>query len=166
MRKLWFALLLSCSSTPAQEAPPPPAAPPPPPPPVVQKVVEPPVAKKTPTIRQLHGEKFVDEYFWLRQRDSADVAEYLKAEAAYTADMMKPFAALQDVLYQKIISHIAQDDDTVPAKDGDFVYWSRVEKGKNYSTHLRKKIGTEQEQVILDVNALAQGKAFMGIGEF
>jgi oligopeptidase B len=161
LRKLWIALaLLSCSSQPVEPAPPP-AAPPPP----QEKALAPPLAKKSPITRELHGDAFVDEYFWLREKGTPDVTAYLTAEADYAAAVMRPFAALEEALYQKIVSHIAEDDETVPAKDGAYVYWTRVEKGKSYTTYLRKKIGTEQEEVILDVNAMAEGKPYLGIGE-
>jgi oligopeptidase B len=160
----WLALvLLACASPQTETAPPPSAAPPPP---AVAPPPSPPVAKKEPTSRALHGDTFVDDYFWLKEKGTPDVMSYLKSEADYADAMMKPLSDLQGQLYQKIVSHIAEDDETVPAKKGAWLYWSRVQKGKSYPVHLRKKVEGGEEQVLLDVNALAEGKAFLRIGSF
>jgi len=126
----------------------------------------PPVAKKLPIIRTLHGESFVDDYFWLREKDSAPVLEHLRAEAAYAEAMMAPLAPLRDALFGEIVSHIAEDDESVPVKDGAWLYWRRTVKGQGYPVQLRKPVRGGPEQVVLDINKLAEGKAFLGIGDF
>jgi len=131
----------------------------------VEPAAKPPFAKKVAHTRTLHGETFVDDYFWLREKDHPEVLTHLAAEEAYANAVMRPFEALQQTLFDEIVSHIAEDDESVPAKNGDHVYWRKLEKGKNYSTWLRKAVAGGDPAVVLDVNALAEGKEFMGIGE-
>src|SRR5687768_2777437 len=83
------ALLAACSTTPppAPEvaAPAPVVAAPAPAP-----ALTPPVARRVPHSIQFHGETLQDDYFWLRERENPEVRAYLEAEAAYTAQVMKP----------------------------------------------------------------------------
>lgn len=127
-----------------------------------------PQAKKEPTTRTLHGEAFVDDYFWMRNKDRPDVVEHLKAEAAYAEAVLAPLKPSERRLYDEIISHINEDDESVPAKEGAWLYWRRLTKGAQYPVHLRKSAtvaaADAKEEVLLDVNALAAGKQYMGVG--
>ena len=51
---------------------------------------EPPVAKRVPKFDEIHGERRVDDYYWLRDKADPDVRTYLEAENAYTTAVMKP----------------------------------------------------------------------------
>ncbi len=157
------SLLGACSSTPKAPEPTPPE-----PPAEKTDVLVPPVANKIPVTRTLHGDTFVDDYFWMREKDSAPVLEHLRAEADYAEKIMAPLAPLRDVLFAEIVSHIAEDDESVPVKDGAWLYWRRVAKGKGYPVFLRKPVDPKKGDatVLLDVNQLAEGKAFLGIGDF
>jgi oligopeptidase B len=127
--------------------------------------VRPPVAAKQPHHTQLHGETLEDDYFWLRNKGTPEVEQYLNAELAYAKGFMKPTAALQQRLYDEMLSRVQQTDTTAPSLERGYFYYSRTEEGKQYPIHCRKK-GTLQaaEEVILDVNALAEGKRFMQLG--
>src|SRR5262245_45743225 len=69
---------------------------------------QPPVARKVPHVTQIHGYTLKDDYFWLREKQNPEVLKYLEAENAYTDDVMKPTAELQDALYKEMLSHIKQ----------------------------------------------------------
>jgi oligopeptidase B len=126
-----------------------------------------PVAEKKHTERQINGGMLVDDYSWLRERTNPRVREYLEAENTYaeavTADE-KPFA---EALYRETLSHIKQADTTVPYRQHGYWYYSRTEEGKQYPIRCRKKGSlTAPEEVLLDVNELAKGEKFMGLGSF
>jgi oligopeptidase B len=126
----------------------------------------PPVAKKDPKKLQLHGDTLVDDYHWMRNKGTPEVEAYLKAELAYAEAFMKPTAALQQKLYDEMLSRIQQTDTNVPYRQRGYFYYSRTEEGKQYPIHARKKGALEApEEVILDVNQLAAGKPFMSVGE-
>src|SRR5438477_7015350 len=94
--------------------------------------IKPPVAKQVPKITELHGDKLVDNYFWLRQKKDPEVIKYLEAENAYTAAVMKPTEPLQEKLYKEFLSRIKQTDLSVPVRLGVYWYYSRTEEGKQY----------------------------------
>jgi len=127
----------------------------------------PPVAKKEPTITEINGRKLVDNYYWLRDKKNPDVKAYLQAENVYTDAVMKPTEPLQKKLYEEMLSRIKETDVEVPYKEGAYFYYSRMEAGKQYAIHCRKKGSMDAaEEVLLDVNELAKGQAFMSLGAF
>jgi oligopeptidase B len=126
----------------------------------------PPVARKVPHVRELHGDRFVDDYFWLREKGTSDVERYLRAEDAFAEEGLSSLAGLRQQLFEEIVSHIAEDDESAPLKDGDYLYWRRFSKGKSYPSFLRKKAAKDApEEVVLDQNVLAEGKEFLGLGD-
>ena len=125
---------------------------------------KPPVAKKVAKVTEIHGDKLVDYYWWLRQKKDPAVAEHLQAENAYTDAVMKPTLPLQEKLYKEFLSRIDETDTSAPVKDGQWWYYTRHEKGKQYPIHCRKRGSIEAaEEIILDVNALAKGHKFFKV---
>ncbi|HXG58364.1 MAG TPA: S9 family peptidase [Thermoanaerobaculia bacterium] len=122
-----------------------------------------PVAKRVPKKTTMHGETLVDDYAWIRDRKNPETIAYLEAENAYADAVMKPTAAWQKELYEELLSHIKETDVNVPFREGDWFYYSRTEKGKQYPIYARKKSLESGEIVILDVNELAKGKKFMSV---
>ncbi|HYC60422.1 MAG TPA: S9 family peptidase [Thermoanaerobaculia bacterium] len=128
---------------------------------------KPPVAKPVPKTLTIHGEERIDEYGWLRDKKSADTIAYLEAENAYADAVMKPTEELQKKLYDEMLGRIRQTDIQVPYRKGAYFYYTRTVEGKQYPIHARKKGNLEaDEEILLDVNALAEGKKFMSIGTF
>src|SRR5215216_3406527 len=92
--------------------------------PIISKVVaqsnggagapQPPMAEKKPKTTNIHGTTIVDDYFWLREKANPAVLAHLQAEDAYAATMMKPTAALQEKLYNEMVSHMKETDTEVP----------------------------------------------------
>jgi len=125
----------------------------------------PPVAKKIPKEIVIHGDKRVDDYFWLREKTNAAVTTYLESENAYADAVTKPLQGFQNHLYQEMLGHLKETDSSAPVRRGEFLYYTRTEEGKNYRIQCRKR-GTvaAAEEIILDENALAEGHKFFNIG--
>lgn len=122
---------------------------------------KPPVAKKIPKNLEKHGHVRVDNYYWLNERENPEVIDYLKAENKYYDEYMKPTEALQEKLFQEMKGRIKQTDLSVPYFENGYWYYTRFEEGKEYPIHCRKKGKMEAtEEVMLDVNKLAEGKSF------
>ena len=130
-------------------------------------MLEPPVTEKKPKVTEINGDKLVDNYFWLREKTNPAVMAHLEAENAYTDSVMKPTAALQEKLYNEILSHIKQTDNTVPYRWGDYFYYTRTVEGQQYPIFCRKQGNLNApEQVLLDLNEMAKGQKFMSVGSF
>jgi oligopeptidase B len=142
--------------------------------PALQPPLQPPVARRDPTTTTLHGVTLHDDFRWMRDKSSPELLAYLQAENAYTAALMAPTAELQTTLYNEMLSHIQETDESVPYRLGDWFYSTRTIEGSQYAIHCRRAATnpdlnsafdpTQPEQVILDVNQLAQGKPFMDVG--
>jgi oligopeptidase B len=127
----------------------------------------PPVAPKIPRALTRHGETFVDDYFWLRQRDDPEVTAYLAAENAYAERIVAGTGDLQDRLYREMLGRIKEADLSVPYRKGKYFYYARTEEGKQYPI-LARKLGalTSAEEVILDLNDLARDHAYFAVDAF
>ena len=91
--------------------------------------ISPPVAKREPKAEVLHGEKRVDDYFWLRNKGAPDVVTYLNAENAYTDAFMKPTQTFQEHLYEEMLARIQETDVTAPYPDGNWLYFLSTAEG-------------------------------------
>ncbi len=130
----------------------------------------PPVAREELTHVQLHGTALEDRYGWMRNKTSPEVLSHLEAENAHTASMLEPTVGLQKQLYTEMLSHIKETDESVPYPYRGWMYYTRTVEGSQYAIHCRRAAAGEgsgevaPEQVMLDVNELAVGQAFMSVG--
>lgn len=123
------------------------------------------MAKREPHQLKIHGKTLVDDYFWLRNKNSEDVVTYLNAENAYAEEMMADTKSFQEQLFQEMKSRIKETDQSAPMKHGDYFYYYRTEEGKDYRIHCRKHMTMNAlEEIILDENDVAKGKKYMSIG--
>ena len=137
-----------------------------------------PVAAKKDSVLSIHNDERTDPYFWMRLTDeqkNADnpddqtqmVRDYLNAENDYTRFRLKHTEKLQDDLFKEITGRIKQTDETVPFFKNGYWYYRRYEEGKEYPIHCRKKGSLEdREEVLLDVNELAEGHTYYELGDF
>src|SRR5882757_3560156 len=130
-------------------------------------VFTPPVARREPLEHVLHGDRRVDHYAWLRQKDSPEVIGYLEAENAYTDAVLKPTESFQEKLYKEMLGRILQTDFSVPYKLRGYFYFTRTEEGKQYAIHCRRRDAPgAAEELLLDLNAFAEGHSFLGLDSF
>lgn len=141
----------------------------------------PPVASRVPKTRVFHGDTFVDNYEWLRDKESPDTRAYLEAENAYTQQMTAHLAALRESIFGEIKARTLETDLSVPARTGAHWYYSRTQEGKQYPVMCRVPVsdeddwtpptlhpgeGADGEHVLLDCNDLAAGHDFFALGAF
>ena len=141
----------------------------------MKTLLAPPVAQRKPHPTTHHGVTLSDDYFWLREKDAAETVAHLEAENLYTTSVLEPTIKLQEQLYREMLSHIKETDTSLPYRDGSWFYYSHTIEGKQYPIHCRKAARPEgngtflydesaPEQVLLDVNVLAEGQPFMSLG--
>ncbi|MFT3979330.1 MAG: S9 family peptidase [Ferruginibacter sp.] len=129
-----------------------------------------PVAEQKPKELTAHGDIRQDPYYWMNDYfkkgpDSTKVVQYLEAENKYYDTMMAGTKALQEKLYNEMKGRIKEDDESVPYFKSGYYYYSRVVKGKDYYVLCRKKGSMNApEEVMLDVNAMAEGHNYFSLG--
>ncbi len=108
----------------------------------------------------------------MRDKASPEVIAYLEAENAYTEAFMAPTKPLQDQLYKEMLSHIKETDVSVPYRNGAWFNYTRTVEGLQYPIYCRRTASATgsydeslPEHILLDVNQLAEGEAFMSLGD-
>lgn len=142
--------------------------------------IKPPIAKQEVFVREFHGRSFVDEYEWMRNKESQDTLDYLNAENTYTEAKTAHLKQLTENVFEEIKSRVKQTDMSVPSRAGDYWYYGRSEEGKEYGYSCRIPVAEGQdpweppvipeegkpegEQILLDNNALAEGHEYFALG--
>ena len=129
-----------------------------------------PRAPVSPTRHEAHGAVRIDDYHWLRERGDPAVVAHLEAENAYARAVMAPTEVLQETLFAEIKGRIRQTDVSAPYREGGYLYYTRWADGREYPVHCRRPAEAPGpvdaagpaagEHVLLDVNALAEGREF------
>jgi oligopeptidase B len=127
--------------------------------------VKPPLAKKVPKELSIHGDTRIDNYYWMNDRENPEVIAHLEAENAYKEAVMAHTEPLQDKLFEEIKSKIKPQDESVPYKKNGYYYYTRTVPEKEYYLVCRKKENPEAaEEVLLDVNHMAEGYEYFAVG--
>lgn len=124
-----------------------------------------PKAKKIEKLLEIHNDKRIDPYFWMNERENPEVLQYLEDENAYSDFVMKETEDLQNELYEEMKSRYKKDDESLPYFFNGYWYIVRYEDGKEYPIFSRKfKTLENDEEILLDVNQLAEGESFFETG--
>ncbi|QIM20659.1 S9 family peptidase [Phycicoccus sp. HDW14] len=136
----------------------------------------PPTAPRRPHVREQHGERVEDPYWWMRDLEDPELLAHLEAENAYSEARTEHLAALRTTLFGEIKARVKEDDLSVPVASGPWWYLSRTAEGKQYASHVRvpRAVGDPRpdpeaaaapgEQVVLDGNVEAGDSEFFSLG--
>lgn len=144
----------------------------------------PPVAARRPLTREHHGHRRTDDYEWLREKESPEVVAYLEAENAWTQAQTAHLADLRQTIFEEIKARTRETDLSVPTRNRGYWYYGRSFEGKEYGASCRVPVldpddwtppvpaedtapdqpALPGEQVLLDLNALAEGHEFFSLG--
>lgn len=131
-----------------------------------------PVAEKKQHLREIHGDKVNDPYYWMidyfkKGKDSTLVVDYLKSENSYWEGMMKDTEPFRENLFKEMKARIKEKDESVPVFRKGYYYYTRTETGKQYFKYCRKKGNLNApEEILLDVDQLAEGHAYYSASGF
>ena len=146
--------------------------------------VVPPVAERRTVTTEIHGETRTDDYEWLREKDSPEVTAYLEAENTYTQARTAHLAGLRQQIFDEIKARTRETDLSVPTRNRGHWYYGRSFEGKEYGASCRVPVrgpgrldppqpaedsapdqpALEGEQLLLDLDALAEGHEFFSLG--
>lgn len=134
----------SCPTTQGSEAPTPPMA-----------------ERRAYEVDSPNGKRF-DPYYWLRDdtRQDKTMLAYLEAENRYKDAILAPQRALEKTLYQEMVDRIEKNDESVPVREGDYDYFRRISEGQEFAVELRRKVGSDKEEVVIDPNERAKDKEY------
>src|SRR5438552_2719064 len=126
----------------------------------------PPIAKRVPRERSFHGDRVIDDWYWLLDRDDPDTISYLEAENAFTEASTAHLAPLRERLFDEIKRRVLETDLSVPVKHGPWWYLTRTEEGRQYPLICRRPEQDDErdEQLLLDGNELAGDLPYFAFG--
>ena len=127
--------------------------------------MKPPQARKDHKEENHFGINLVDDYHYMRDKESEEVLSYLKAENAYTEEWMRHTLPMQDKLFNEMKKRLNETDETYPYRWGEYYYYTRTEEGKNYPIYCRKSSPDAEEEIILNVNQLSEGHEYCDVGD-
>jgi oligopeptidase B len=127
--------------------------------------LQPPVAKIVPKTLEKHGDKRIDNYYWLNERENPEVIDYLNKENEYYQKSTAHTKQLQDELFLEMKGRIKEDDSSVPYFYNGYYYITRYETGKDYPIYARKKGSLDaKEEILFDCNEMAKGHSYFNLG--
>jgi oligopeptidase B len=137
-----------------------------------------PQLKKKPEVKKCHNTTWEDNYSWIHQdnilevlKDSKklnpEVRKYLKEENSYADFHLSDTKDIQKILFDEIKGRIKLDDESIPFKDFNYEYWTKTTTIGNYSSKLRKKIGTNNIEEIWngDEEKAKLNVEYFGVGD-
>ncbi len=136
----------------------------------------PPLAAKRTHEWALHGDRREDPYAWLKdpnwqdvmqhpEKLDPDIRSYLEAENTYTEGALSDTLELQETLFAEMKARIKEDDTSVPFRDGPYSYFHRYREGGQHPLFCRYAGDTkDQDEVLIDGDALAEGLAYFQLG--
>lgn len=143
--------------------------------------VPPPIAEIRPRVRSHHGDDFVDDYEWMRDKEDPATLAYLEAENAHTDAATEHLEPLRQQIFDEIKARTLETDLSVPVRRGAWWYYARTVEGQQYAIRCRCPIGDVDdwdppvltseveiagEEILLDSNVEAEGHEFFSLGAF
>ncbi|GAB4575801.1 MAG: S9 family peptidase [Rhodothalassiaceae bacterium] len=131
----------------------------------------PPIAKRRPERREVHGVLLMDDYGWLRDPGYPDVKDpeilaHLEAENRHYEAFFAPHRPLVARLFEEMKARIREDEESVPVRDGVYLYRWRFDKEGEYRRWYRRRPQEKDWTLVLDEPALAHGSDYFRLGAF
>jgi oligopeptidase B len=121
-------------------------------------------APKKETILKNHSITRSDDYFWMNQRDSKEVLDYIGQENKHSEDYFKKTENIQNILLQEFENRIDPNDQSAPFFMNKRQFVSKNQEGKDYE--IIYLIDNKKEIIFFDENERANKKSYYGLGDW
>ncbi|TFE02413.1 S9 family peptidase [Jeotgalibacillus salarius] len=128
-----------------------------------------PIAKRVPFTHDIHNDIREDHYYWMKDKTNPEVVSYLEEENKYFSEVMKPLEQKTNEIFEGMVARVPESEEKVPVQNGQYFYYSREQKDKQYPIYARKRVESrelldqEEEEVILDLNLLAGDDDYLSV---
>jgi oligopeptidase B len=146
---------------PASDAPPP---------------LSPPVAPRRETVHELHGDRRVDAYDWLRDTGDPETLAYLASERAFYDASTASLRDDAEALFAAMTARVAPAESSVAHRRHRYAYLTRTREGSEYEQRCRvalpantgadwrSLVDLDAAEVMLDPADLTGGSSFLDLG--
>lgn len=125
-----------------------------------------PQAKEMLTVTEMYGDRREDPYVWLQELDNPEVMRYIDAENEYFDAVLKEDDGLTEEIFADIKKRISELQISSPIEVGEYLYYTKIEKDESYVKYFRRKVSGGAEELVLDLNKLAENQNFCSILSF
>jgi oligopeptidase B len=136
----------------------------------------PPRAARRPLLQRRHDLETRDDYAWIRADNWREALEnpdklphpiraLLEAENDYADKVLGDVQQRAEMLLEELTGRIDETDCDPPARDGAFLYYRRYREEGQHELVCRRPADGGPEQVLLDGDREAEGKAFFSLDE-
>jgi oligopeptidase B len=143
----------------------------------VGNMPRPPAAEIRTSIRTVNGIALIDPYGWLKadnwrevlddpQKLPQDIRRHIEAENAYADAYLEPLRPLMARLKNEIEGRVQKDDSSPFMRNGPFEYATAYLAGAEHYRVLRREIGKERQEVVLDFEFLGKDQDYFDPGGF
>ena len=123
---------------------------------------------------KIHNEELIDNYSWIKQKDwkevilnpnklNAQVKKYLDEENLFKENQLKDINDIEKKLFEELKSKIKNEDNSVPKKDGDYLYGYKYNKNSEYPIYYRKNTTNNSEEIILDCEKKSKTHTYFNV---
>ena len=123
---------------------------------------------------KIHNEELIDNYSWIKQKDwkevilnpnklNSQVKKYLDEENLFKENQLKDIKDIEKKLFEELKSKIKNEDNSVPKKDGDYLYGYKYNKNSEYPIYYRKNIIKNSEEIILDCEKKSKTHTYFNV---
>jgi oligopeptidase B len=136
----------------------------------------PPRAARRPLLQRRHDLETRDDYAWIRADNWREALEnpdklphpiraLLEAENDYADKVLEDVQQRAEMLLEELTGRIDETDCDPPARDGAFLYYRRYREEGQHELVCRRPADGGPEQVLLDGDRQAEGKAYFSLDE-
>lgn len=120
--------------------------------------------KIKPTILTTHNHQRTDDYFWMNERDSDEVLEYINKENKHTKKFFKPLKNSIQNLLNEFDNRINPNDISAPFYLNQKKYQYKNQEGKDYA--LIFQLFEHEEILFFDENERAENQPFYELADW
>jgi len=123
---------------------------------------------------KIHNEELIDNYSWIKQKDwkevilnpnklNTQVKKYLDEENLFKENQLKDINDIEKKLFEELKSKIKNEDNSVPKKDGNYLYGYKYNKNSEYPIYYRKNTTNNSEEIILDCEKKSKTHTYFNV---
>ncbi len=123
---------------------------------------------------KIHNEELIDNYSWIKQKDwkevilnpnklNTEVKKYLDEENLFKENQLKDINNIEKKLFEELKSKIKNEDNSVPKKDGNYLYGYKYNKNSEYPIYYRKNTTNNSEEIILDCEKKSKTHTYFNV---
>ena len=132
-----------------------------------------PKLRKEKKVINIHQDKLIDEYAWIKQKDwqsvlkdpsklNKEVLKYINEENNYKSEKLKNLDDFKEKIFKELKGRIKDKDSSVPVQDGQYSYYSKYISNSEYPQFLRID-KNNSEEIIFDANIKSKNFKFFNL---